>query len=113
MSVVVNVDRSRLPDRIEEDNHWWFAGRARALQAVLEAVIGARRDLLILDVGSGAGNMFHHLSRYGSVIGVENHPNPVQVGQARGYDIRQADGRDLPFGDAVFDLATALDVIEH
>ncbi|MDQ7029728.1 MAG: class I SAM-dependent methyltransferase [Ardenticatenia bacterium] len=106
------MDRSRLPQRIAEDGHWWFAGRTRALRAVLEPYLPSR-ELLILDVGSGAGNMYHHLSRYGYVIGVENHPNPVRVGRARGYDIRQADARALPFADNTFDVVTALDVIEH
>lgn len=112
MTVTVNVDRDRIPERIEEDNHWWFAGRTRALQAVLEPHLPSR-SLRILDVGCGAGNMYHHLSKYGDVIGVENHPNPVRVGQKRGYDIRQADGRDLPFPEDTFELVTALDVIEH
>ena len=112
MTVTANVDRTRIPEQIEEDNHWWFASRTRALQAVLEPHLPAR-DLLILDVGCGAGNMYHHLSRYGDVIGVENHPNPVRVGQERGYDIRQADGRELPFEVGTFDLISALDVIEH
>jgi len=111
--VVVNVDRSRLPTQIEEDGHWWFASRTRALNVVLQQAIGPRRDLLIADVGCGAGNMYHHLCRYGDVIGIENHPNPVRVGRSRGYDIRQADGRHLPFPPEMFDLVTALDVIEH
>lgn len=112
MTTTVDVDRTQIPERIEEDEHWWFASRTRALQAVLEPNLPAH-DLLILDVGCGAGNMYHHLSRYGDVIGVENHPNPVRVGQERGYDIRQADGRDLPFEAGTFDLISALDVIEH
>jgi len=71
------------------------------------------RSMRILDVGCGAGNMFHHLGRYGQVTGIENHPNPVTAGQARGYDIRQGDGRSLPFPPGEFDLVSALDVIEH
>lgn len=110
--VTVNVDRARIPAAIEEDRHWWFAGRTRALRRVLDRHI-PRRDLMILDIGSGAGNMYHHLSRYGDVIGVENHPAPVQVGQERGYDIRLADAAALPFPAQSFDLVTALDVIEH
>lgn len=112
MTATANVDNTRIPERIEEDNHWWFASRTWALQAVLEPHL-PDRALLILDVGCGAGNMYHHLSRYGDVIGVENHPSPVRVGQERGYDIRRADGRDLPFDENTFDLVSALDVIEH
>lgn len=111
-NVTLNVDRARIPARIDEDRHWWFASRTRALLTILERHT-RRRDLLILDVGSGAGNMYHHLSRYGDVIGVESHPAPVKVGQDRGYDIRLGEGDNLNFEDATFDLVTALDVVEH
>ncbi len=68
----------------------------------------------MLDIGCGAGNMIHHLSRYGSVRGIEVDERPVAMAQARGYDVRQGDAaRNIPFPDASFDLATALDVIEH
>jgi SAM-dependent methyltransferase len=108
----VKVDYRRIPERIQEDEHWWFMGRTRALEVVLRRHT-RRRDLAILDIGSGAGNMYHHLIRYGDVIGVENHPAPVGVGQARGYDIRLGDARALEFDSETFDLVTALDVIEH
>lgn len=110
--LTLHVDRSRLPTTIEEDKHWWFASRTHALEAIL-GKHNRRRDLMILDIGCGAGNMYHHLSRYGDVIGVENHPAPVKVGQERGYDIRLDDAGALDFPDASFDLVTALDVIEH
>ncbi len=112
MNLTVNVDRARLPARIDEDEHWWFASRTRALETILQRHT-RRRELMILDIGSGAGNMYHHLSRYGDVIGVENHPAPVRVGQERGYDIRLGDASNLDFEDESFDLVTALDVIEH
>ncbi|MCB0077200.1 MAG: class I SAM-dependent methyltransferase [Anaerolineales bacterium] len=108
----LRADRSRIPQRIDEDDHWWFASRTRALETIL-AKHSRRRDMMILDIGSGAGNMYHHLSRYGDVIGIENHPAPVKVGQARGYDIRLGDATALDLPDASFDLVTALDVIEH
>ena len=110
--LTLNVDRARIPQKIEEDKHWWFASRTRALMTILNKY-NKRRDLMILDVGCGAGNMYHHFSRYGDVIGVENHPAPVKVGQERGYDIRLGDGLHLDFEHATFDLVTALDVIEH
>ncbi len=58
--------------------------------------------------------MIHHLSRYGTVKGVDVDARPVAMAQARGYDVRQGDAtRGSPFPDASFDLVTALDMIEH
>jgi SAM-dependent methyltransferase len=98
---------------LPEDQHWWFATRTWSLLNLLDANV-SRRDGDILDIGCGAGNMIHHLSRYGHVKGVEVDARPVAMAQARGYDVRQGDAtRGIPFPDASFDLVTALDVIEH
>ncbi len=68
----------------------------------------------MLDIGCGAGNMIHHLSRYGCVKGVDVDVRPVAMARARGYDVREGDAaRGVSFPDASFDLVTALDVIEH
>jgi len=96
-----------------EDKHWWFASRTRALLAMMDRLLPGR-NLKLLDVGCGAGNMIHHLSRYGQVKGVEMDPRPVAVARRRGYDVDQGDAaRGLAYDDASFDAATALDVIEH
>ena len=98
---------------LPEDQHWWFATRTWSLLNLLDANV-PRRDGDVLDIGCGAGNMIHHLSRYGRVKGVEVDARPVAMAQARGYDVRQGDAtRGIPFPDASFDLVTALDVIEH
>ena len=98
---------------LPEDLHWWFATRTWSLLSLLDANM-PRRDGDVLDIGCGAGNMIHHLSRYGRVKGVEVDARPVAMAQARGYDVRQGDAtRGIPFPDASFDLVTALDVIEH
>jgi SAM-dependent methyltransferase len=98
---------------LAEDQHWWFATRTWSLLNLLDPNI-SRRDGDVLDIGCGAGNMIHHLSRYGRVKGTEVDACPVAMAQARGYDVRQGDAtRGIPFPDASFDLVTALDVIEH
>jgi SAM-dependent methyltransferase len=97
-----------------EDKHWWFASRTRALFAVLDRALPGARPLQVLDVGCGAGNMIHHLGRYGEVKGIEVDPRPVLVARQRGYDVQQHDAtRDFPFPEGYFDLVTVLDVIEH
>jgi len=98
---------------LPEDHHWWFATRTWSLLNLLDAYV-PRRDGNVLDIGCGAGNMIHHLARYGRVQGVEVDARPVAMARARGYDVRQGDAtRGIPFDDASFDLVTALDVIEH
>jgi len=99
--------------QLPEDHHWWFATRTWSLLNLIDANI-TRRDGNVLDIGCGAGNMIHHLSRYGRVQGIEVDARPVAMAQARGYDVRQGDAtKNIPFPDASFDLVTALDVIEH
>jgi methionine biosynthesis protein MetW len=96
-----------------EDKHWWFASRTRALLAMMDPILPGR-DLRLLDVGCGAGNMIHHLSRYGQVKGVEIDPRPVAIAHQRGYDVDQGDAtQGLAYDDASFDTVSALDVIEH
>ncbi len=99
--------------KLEEDKHWWFATRTRAILAVLDRYVGPGRNLRILDVGAGAGNMIHHLSHYGQVIGLDNNPKPIEVAKERGYDVRLGSADDLPFEDRSFDLVTLLDTVEH
>ena len=68
----------------------------------------------VLDIGCGAGNMIHHLSRYGHVRGIDVDARPVAMAQARGYDVSQGDPtQGITFPAESFDLVTALDVIEH
>ncbi|MBN1994659.1 MAG: methyltransferase domain-containing protein [Anaerolineae bacterium] len=104
-----------IPDSIPEDSHWWFASRTRALNAVIEPLLPKTPDFRLLDVGCGAGNMIHHLSKYGRVKGLEIDARPVKVArQERGYDVDLFDvTQPMPFDDNSFDAVTALDVIEH
>ena len=101
------------PTQLDEDHHWWFASRTRALLKMINA-LSLPQEARILDIGCGAGNMIHHLSRYGHVKGVEIDPRPVEVARQRGYDVEQGDATSgLSDADDTYDLVTALDVIEH
>lgn len=105
--------RISYPTAIPEDAHWWFATRTWAIETFLNT-LPQKQNLDVLDVGCGAGNMIHHLARYGRVRGIEVDSRPVKIAQQRGYDVRLGDAtRQIPFPDASIDLVTALDVIEH
>lgn len=98
---------------LEEDRHWWFASRTRAILAYLDRYVGAGHNLRVLDVGCGAANMTHHLRHYGQVVGVDNNPRPLAVARERGLDARQGTADALPFDADEFDLVALLDTVEH
>lgn len=105
--------QTAMPIEIEEDKHWWFAGRTWSLLNMLDRVVEPDGQKRVLDIGCGAGNMFHHLARYGSVVGVDNNPRPLAVARERGYDVREGTAEEMPFEDASFDLVSLLDTVEH
>lgn len=101
------------PTSIAEDQHWWFDTRTRGLLAVLDRCAPAVGAHPVLDVGCGAGNMMHHLRRFGRVVGVDNFAKPLRVCVQRGYDPQLAPAEALPYADNSFGLVALLDVVEH
>jgi SAM-dependent methyltransferase len=106
-------DRKPTTVKIEEDKHWWFAGRTWSLLNMVDRIAAPDGKKRVLDVGSGAGNMFHHLTRYGQVVGVDNNAKPIAIAKQRGYDVREGQAEDLPFEDGSFEMVFLLDTVEH
>ena len=108
-------DKTYVDDDLREVvNHWWFASRTRAIDAVVEPLLPQSSNLQLLDVGCGAGNMIESLGKYGTVKGIDIDERPVQKARQRGYDVDQFDAtQPMPFDDNTFDIVTTLDVIEH
>ncbi len=72
----------------------------------------------VLDIGCGAGFLANELARQGmTVTGFDASPESLAI--ARRYDAtarvtyQQGDANQLPFADASFDVACALDFLEH
>jgi SAM-dependent methyltransferase len=97
-----------------EERHWWYRGRRRVLAAVLDGLAVAP-GIRILDAGCGSGRNMADLARRGKVCGVELASSSLEVARARGVGEVRAGSLEqpLPFADGAFDLAVALDVLEH
>jgi SAM-dependent methyltransferase len=96
-----------------EDRHWWYRGRRKVIERVVEDLrLPARAR--ILDAGCGSGRNMVELARHGTVTGVELADASVSLARERGAgEVIAGSVLEMPFEAGSFDLAASLDVIEH
>jgi SAM-dependent methyltransferase len=96
-----------------EDRHWWYRGRRKVLERVVEDLrLPARAR--ILDAGCGSGRNMVELARHGRVTGIELAEASVSLARERGMgEVIAGSVLEMPFEADSFDLAASLDVIEH
>ena len=96
-----------------EDRHWWYRGRRRVLERVIDG-LALPAHTRILDAGCGSGRNMVDLARRGTVTGIEVSDASVAVARERGAgEVIACSVLQMPFADDSFDLAVCLDVIEH
>jgi 2-polyprenyl-3-methyl-5-hydroxy-6-metoxy-1,4-benzoquinol methylase len=93
-----------------------MSGFERSLDELLDRA--APRSLL--DVGCGEGVLVHRWAqrlRDGRLIGIDLEEDSIQAGwaehQAPNLEYRVMEAGKLPFADGEFDLASAIEVLEH
>jgi len=97
-----------------EDTHWWYVGRRRIIQSLVEKISTKLKTERILDVGCGTGANLKMLAAYGKAEGVDISPQAVDFCHERGLDsVKLGAIEQLPYESDSFELVTALDVIEH
>jgi SAM-dependent methyltransferase len=99
-----------------EDTHWWYVGRRRIIQSLVEKIVATLNtpEPRILDVGCGTGANLKMLAAYGRAEGVDISPQAVEFCHERGLDsVKLGAAEELPHENDSFELVTALDVIEH
>jgi 2-polyprenyl-3-methyl-5-hydroxy-6-metoxy-1,4-benzoquinol methylase len=97
-----------------ENSYWWFVARRTLAQELLSEEINGRPDVRILDVGCGTGANMNAFSRLGTTIGLDASAEALGFCKTRGLQSLVRSGvEDLPFASEVFDIVTALDVLEH
>lgn len=95
-----------------EDNYWWYRGLRALLQNVLARY--APPDAMILDAGCGTGANLKLMQSYGCAIGIDISEEAIAFCHARGIPRERAflaSLTDLPFRNALFDLAVSFDVV--
>jgi SAM-dependent methyltransferase len=94
-----------------EEWYWWHRSRQNIVCRTLRRYAPPRAR--ILDVGCGTGATSAALRRFGDVTGLDMGLAALGHARARGLVVARASAESLPVGDACFDVAVALDVLEH
>jgi SAM-dependent methyltransferase len=94
-----------------EEWYWWHRARERIVHRALERWAPQRPR--ILDVGCGTGHTTASLRRFGPGVGVDRGIAALAVARGRDLDVVRSSASHLPVPPACFDVAVALDVLEH
>jgi SAM-dependent methyltransferase len=110
----------------KEHDHWWHVGKRTIVFGLLDRFLPRSSTeptrvssspvtgKQALDLGCGTGLNLEHLERYATTTGTDYFEEALRFCRERGHTrLCKADAVDLPFPDRSFDIATALDVIEH
>ncbi len=96
-----------------EDYHWWYRGRRNVVGSVL-ATLPLPTPARSLDAGCGGGASLPGLAALGTVVGLEPSAHALAAARERAVGtVVEGVVESIPFEDGEFDLAIALDVIEH
>lgn len=96
------------------EENWWHQGRRKILCDMMKKMVGNKQDKQILDVGCGPGGTSSHFLEFGKVIGMDSSISAIKHALKKRLDdvfISTIDSQ--PIQGEIFDIITALDVIEH
>ncbi|MCX7993923.1 MAG: class I SAM-dependent methyltransferase, partial [Fimbriimonadales bacterium] len=96
-----------------EGDYWWFVARRRLALELLRAYVPSHKGK-ILDAGCGTGALLAELNQQGFAVGVDLEREALRLTRERGALVAvQARLEALPFKNEAFQVAFALDVLEH
>lgn len=99
-----------------EKTYWWYIARLDILKAVFRKFVLCQntKNLRILNVGSGTGNISKSFAEYGRVYSVDYSNEALRFSQINGQrDLVRADAINIPFKNDYFDVVMLYDLLEH
>ena len=97
-----------------EKAYFWNVGRREILRAALLRNLDKKKDLDIIDIGCGTGGNMLLLNDFGKVSGLDFSEEALKFASKNNFEsLTLGDATKLLFENESFDLATALDVLEH
>lgn len=98
----------------QEKIHWWYKIRRKIVFDLIKKFFVTDSNKTILDIGCGTGFLLKELQNFGRVYGIDCAPKALDYCRKRGLkNVKKGNILDIPFGDNQFDIALALDVLEH
>jgi len=111
------------PDRYDEayylhacgGHEAWNAGGRHPQYAGYLDVAGFRCGEVVVDLGTGRGELLAEARRRGAAraVGVEQAAAAVALARREDVEVLHGDVRSVPLRDGIADLVTLLDVVEH
>lgn len=99
-----------------EKNHFWNKGRKEIIYQILQYATQVKKNSLkMLEIGCGNGNVLSYLKSKGiDIEGIDISIEALHLCRKRCKTILyQADGKNMPFPDASYDVIGMFDLIEH
>lgn len=94
-----------------ENSHFWFIGKRYFVDAYLGRLNLKRTK--ILDIGCGTGGLTKYLTKYGSVIGIDDNKIAIRLSRKKGLNIINKSANKIPTSLGKFNLITFFDVLYH
>jgi len=95
-----------------EETYWWFVGRRKIINTLINKYLKRSRTGLVLDVGCGTGYYLTQLEKFGTPIGIDISPLAIAFSKRRTqHEIMCADVCLLPFPNNTFEIVTMLGVL--
>ena len=102
--------------QLQKNGFWFGAGRNKMTLSLLEKHDQEIVSHIILDIGSSEGAFLDYLNTHHLKFqGIDIDENALEFCRERGYgdQVQYGNIKDIPFPPDSFDVATALDIVEH